>query len=89
MSKYQLSKYFGNGSGHVVRYVDSEILLFYWNGREDGAARYVAHVKRYTRERREYKSLAALLRAVEAEHAESDRLHASDRTAAGNVISGL
>lgn len=72
MPKYQLSKYFARGAGHVVRYRDSEILLFYWNGKENGAARYVAHVKRYTRERREYVSLAALLRAVEAEHAKEN-----------------
>lgn len=69
MNKLQMSKWFARGSGHVIRYRDSEILLFYWNGKEDRAARYVAHVKRYTREGREYASLAALLRAVEAEHA--------------------
>lgn len=69
MSKYQMSKWFARGAGHVVRYTKSDSLLFQWNGKADGAARYVAHVKRYTREGREYTSLAALLRAVEAEHA--------------------
>lgn len=69
MVKYALSKYFANGSGHVIRFKDSEALLFYWNGKDDGAARYVPHVKRYARNGVEYASLSALLRGVEAEHA--------------------
>lgn len=48
-SRYALSKYFGNGAGHVVRYRDSDVLLFSWHGRADGSARYVEHVKRYAR----------------------------------------
>jgi hypothetical protein len=70
MAKYALSKYFGRGHGHVLRMHKSEVLLFSWNGRPDGSARYVEHVKRYTRNGNEYPSLAALLRAVEAEHQE-------------------
>ncbi len=50
-------------------YRDSDVLLFNWHGRSDGVARYVAHVKRYVRNGAEHKSLAALLRAVELEHA--------------------
>lgn len=68
MTRYALSKYFDNGAGHVVRYSDSETLLFTFNGRPDGAARFIAHVKRYSRNGVEHKSLAALLRAVSAEH---------------------
>ena len=68
MTKYSLSKWFAQGSGHVVRYHNSETLLFQWNGKSDGAARYVPHVKRYARNGNEYASLAALLRAVTAEH---------------------
>ena len=71
MAKYALSKWFARGSGHVVRFHDSETLLFYWNGRGDGAARYVPHVKRYTRGGAEHASLAALLRAVELEHVQA------------------
>lgn len=68
MAKYALSKYFGRGSGHAIRFHNSEILLFKWNGRDDGSARFVPHVKRYTRNGVEYASLAALLRSIEAEH---------------------
>jgi hypothetical protein len=70
MAKYALSKYFGGGAGHVIRFHNSDTLLFTWHGRDDGAARYVAHVNRYTRNGTEYPSLAALLRAVVAEHQE-------------------
>lgn len=66
--KYTLSKYFAQGSGHVIRLHGSDTLLFRWNGRPDGAARHIPHVKRYSRNGNEYPSLAALLRAVEAEH---------------------
>lgn len=69
MAKYVLSKWFGGGSGHVVRYSDSDSLLFRWNGRSDGIARYIPHVNRYARNGVEHASLAALLRAVVAEHA--------------------
>lgn len=68
MAKYALSKWFGRGSGHAIRFHNSETLLLQWNGRPDGAARYVPHVKRYTRNGAEFPSLAALLRSVEAEH---------------------
>ena len=64
-----LSKWFARGSGHVTRYTNSETLLFQWNGKPDGAARYVPHVKRYARNGIEYSTLAALLRGVTAEHA--------------------
>jgi hypothetical protein len=67
-SKHALSKYFGQGYGHVTRYHNSDTLLFSWSGRADGTARYIPHVKRYARNGREFASLAALLRAVEAEH---------------------
>lgn len=69
MAKYAMSKWFGTGSGHVIRFHNSDTLLFKWNGRADGSARYVEHVKRYVRNGVEHASLAALLRAVEAEHA--------------------
>jgi hypothetical protein len=69
MSKYSLSKWFARGSGHVIRYQNSETLLFQWNGKPDGAARFVPHVKCYARNGNEFPSLAALLRAVETEHA--------------------
>lgn len=72
MSKVALSKYFGRGPGHVLRQRNSAILLFSWNGKPDGSARYVEHVNRYARNGREYPSLAALLRAVEAEHAQKE-----------------
>lgn len=68
MAKYALSKWFGRGSGHVTRYHNSDILLFRWNGKSDGSARYIEHVRRYSRNGVEHASLAALLRAVESEH---------------------
>ena len=69
--KFQMSKYFANGSGHVVRIKDSDTLLFKWNGKDDGTARYIEHVKRYSRNGKEHASLAALLRSVEVEHGAS------------------
>lgn len=69
MSKLSLSKWFAKGSGHVSRYPKSDVLLFQWNGRPDGSARYIPHVRSYARNGNEFASLAALLRAVEAEHA--------------------
>lgn len=69
MAKYALSKYFAKGAGHVIRLHGSDTLLFYWNGKHDGSARYVEHVKRYTRNGKEHASLSALLRGIEAEHA--------------------
>lgn len=69
MARYAMSKYFANGSGHVIRIHDSETLLFKWNGKDDGHARAIPHVKRFTRNGVEYAGLAALLRAVEKEHA--------------------
>ena len=68
-SRHSLSRYFDHGAGHVVRYHGDSTLFFQWHGRPDGAARYVEHVKLYVRNGVEHKSLAALLRAVEAEHA--------------------
>ena len=68
MAKYQMSKWFARGSGYAVRYTNSDVILFRWNGHEDGAARFVEHVKRYVRKGIEHKSLAALLRSVESEH---------------------
>lgn len=68
-SKYALSKYFAGGAGHIIRFHNSETLLVYRHGKADGFARYVPHVKRYTRNGVEHASLAALLRAIEAEHA--------------------
>jgi hypothetical protein len=50
-----------------VRYHNSDVLLFSRHGKAFGSARYVEHVKRYVRNGVEYASLAALLRAVEAE----------------------
>lgn len=67
--KYALSKWFDRGAGRVIRFHNSDTLLFQHHGRPDGSARYVAHVKRYVRNGIEHKSLAALLRAVETEHA--------------------
>jgi len=65
--KYAMSKWFANGSGHVVRLHNSDLLLFKWNGKDDGTARYIKHVKRYVRNGSEFASLAALLRSVAAE----------------------
>lgn len=62
---------FAKGSGRYIRYKDSEILLFYWEGGAIGTARYIPHVKRYARNGKEYASLAALLRGVASEHKES------------------
>lgn len=69
MAKYAMSKWFAEGRGHVIRFHNSDTLLFQWHGKSDGAARYVEHVKRYTRNGSEHASLASLLRAVAAEHA--------------------
>lgn len=71
MAKYALSKYFDTGAGHVIRFHNSDTLLFQWNGKPDGSARYVEHVKRYVRNGAEHASLATLLRSVEAEHAKA------------------
>ena len=68
-AKYALSKYFGRGSGHAVRFHNSDTLLFQWNGKPDGSARFIEHVRRYARNGQEHASLAALLRSIEAEHA--------------------
>lgn len=68
MSHKQLSKWFARGAGHVIRYNNSDCLLFYWNGHDDGAA-HAQPAKRYTRNGVEHASLAALLRAIESEHA--------------------
>ncbi|MDA9547867.1 MULTISPECIES: hypothetical protein [unclassified Bradyrhizobium] len=68
MKRHAMSKYFGNGTGHVLRQHNSAVLLFRWQGKPDGSARYAEHVNRYVRNGVEYPSLAALLRAVEAEH---------------------
>lgn len=72
MARRALSKWFAKGSGHVARYPGSETMLFKWNGKSDGTARYIRHVNRYARNGVEYPSLAALLRAVEAEHAQKE-----------------
>ncbi|WP_439399384.1 hypothetical protein ACRQ5Q_18550 [Bradyrhizobium sp. PMVTL-01] len=68
MKRHAMSKYFGNGAGHVLRQHNSAVLLFRWRGKPDGSARYVERVNRYARNGVEYPSLTALLRAVEAEH---------------------
>jgi hypothetical protein len=57
-------KWFANGAGCMTRYNGSDILLFMWNGKPAGHARYISHVNRYSYAGEEYKSLAALLRAV-------------------------
>ncbi|MGY4496978.1 hypothetical protein ACVWYH_000905 [Bradyrhizobium sp. GM24.11] len=72
MKRHAMSKNFGNGAGHVLRRHNSEVLVFSWHGKPDGSARYVEHVNRYDRNGVEYPSLAALLRAVEAEHAQKE-----------------
>ncbi|MBP0114829.1 MULTISPECIES: hypothetical protein [Bradyrhizobium] len=69
MKRHAMSKHFGNGAGHVLRQHNSAVLLFSWRGKPDGSASYVEHINRYVRNGVEYPSLAALLRAVEAEHA--------------------
>jgi hypothetical protein len=71
MAKYALSKYFAQGAGHVVRFHNSDVLLFSWHGRAIGSARFIEHVRRYMRQGIEYPSLAALLRAVEQERKET------------------
>lgn len=63
-----MSKYFARGAGHAVRFHNSETLLFTWNGRADGSARCIPHVRRYARNGVEHASLAALLRSIEDEH---------------------
>lgn len=68
MSKYAMSRYFGNGSGHIILMHKSDCLLFYWNGKADGNAMRSNDKKEYFRNGVRHKSLAALLRAVEAEH---------------------
>ncbi|TWB53798.1 hypothetical protein [Bradyrhizobium sacchari] len=73
MKPHAMSKYFGNGAGHVLRQHNSAELRFSWRGKPDGSARYVEPVNRYARNGVEYPSLAALLRAVEAEHAQKER----------------
>lgn len=75
MSRRALSKWFANGAGHVYRYPGSETLLFQWNGKADGSARYIPHVNRYARNGVEFPSFAALLRSVESEHTRTE--HAS------------
>lgn len=70
MKRHALSKSFGNGAGHVLRQHNSAVLQFSWHGKPDGSARYVEPVNRYARNGVEYPSLAALLRAVEVEHAQ-------------------
>jgi len=67
MNNYAMDKTFANGAGRVIRYHCSMVLLFHWNGRPDGRARYIPHVRRYARHGIEHRSLAALLRAVVAE----------------------
>lgn len=69
MKRHAMSKSFSTGAGHVLRHYNSAVLLFSWQGKPDGSARYVEHVNRYVRNGVEYPSLAALLRGVEAEHA--------------------
>ncbi|WP_439397259.1 hypothetical protein ACRQ5Q_09165 [Bradyrhizobium sp. PMVTL-01] len=73
MKRHAMSKNFGSGAGHVLRQHNSAVLLFSWRGKPDGSARYVERVNRYARNGVEYSSLAALLRAVEAEHAQKER----------------
>ncbi|UWU66220.1 hypothetical protein [Bradyrhizobium sp. NC92] len=69
MKRHAMSKYFGNGAGHVLRQHNSAVLLLSWHGKPDGSARYVVQFNCYVRNGVEYPSLAALLRAVETEHA--------------------
>ena len=61
-------KWFAEGAGCLISYSASDILLVNWNGRDDGSARYIPHVRRYSRNGNEYASLAALLRGIESEH---------------------
>ena len=68
MKRHAMSKSFCNGAGHVLRQYNSAVLLFSWRGKPDGSARYIVRVNRYACNDVEYPSLAALLRAVEAEH---------------------
>lgn len=63
------SKYiFAKGAGILESCSDSDTLLVSWNGRDDGSARYIPHVRSYSRNGNEYASLAALLRGIESEH---------------------
>ena len=63
------SKWFANGAGCLISHSDSDTMLVNWNGKDDGFARYIPHVRRYSRNGNEYASLAALLRGIEAEWA--------------------
>ncbi len=67
--RHSLSKYFGRGAGHATRYHGSDVILVRWHGRADGHATAEPDGKSYSRAGVAYKSLAALLRGIEAEHA--------------------
>lgn len=66
----QKSKYFAKGSGHARQY--GQTILFDWNGKNDGSAfvgvNFLDGKPQYRRNGIHYKSFAALLRGVEAEH---------------------
>ena len=68
MASETKTKYFANGAGCAKRYKGSDVLLFWWHGRDDGTARYIPHVGMYARGALEFRSLAALLKHVAAEH---------------------
>lgn len=79
MARYQWSKWFANGAGHVHLHHGSSIMIFDWNGKADGFALcYELLIKLkslklrmvYERNGKQYYSKAALLRAVESEHGE-------------------
>lgn len=59
---------FAKGAGILESYSDSDTTIVKWNGKDDGSARYIPHVRRYSRNGNEYASLAALLRGIECEH---------------------
>jgi hypothetical protein len=68
MPPHNIGKTFANGRGFVNKPKGSTTLHLSWDGQPAGEARYIPHVKRFSRLGKEYKSLAELLKHVEAEH---------------------
>jgi hypothetical protein len=68
------AKWFGNGSGHARRYKNSDFILIDWAGYFDGYV-FVVNVEKNGKTRTAYKrngvvypSMAAMFRAIVAEH---------------------
>ena len=73
--KYEMSRYFGNGSGRAIILKGSDTVLFSWNGKSDGVADRMFPGQRITpwvRKGIEHPNFASLLRAVVKEHEEEN-----------------